>query len=410
MNILILSMFYSPEPVARSYDLALALHQAGHKVRVVTAFPNYPHGKIYPGYRLRLWQWQVLDGVQVLRVPHYIDRSYSAIRRLFSYASFSISSLFLGSLLISKPDVIWTYQIGLPGVGMSALRGVPLVHEVQDLWPEWGKVSNLGIKGGLYRILEWQERMLFRRAKVVVTITNGFKSILMQKGVPAEKIAIIQNWANESTFRPLAYDPVLAREEGFEGYFNILYVGNVGVAQSLKVVLDAAELLKTLPQIRFIIIGDGLECASLEAQVRQRGLKNVRFLGSRPQHLAANYMALADVLFLHLKRDPVYAITIPSKTYGYLAAAKPILAAAEGELASLVAGLGAGVVCPPEDAPALADAVRQLVAMSESERSKLGLAGYKAVTTEYSRATLGKRYIDLFEKIDHENSKRPKNV
>ena len=136
----------------------------------------------------------------------------------------------------------------------------------------------------------------------------------------------------------------------------------------------------------------------------------MRFLGSRTQAQAAAYMALADVLFLHLKRDPNFEITIPSKTYSYLAAAKPILAASEGELANFITSLGAGIVCQPEDAPALANAVKQLEAMTEAECFAMGQAGYRAVTTEYSRAALGKQYVNLFEKVFRENQKRPKNV
>jgi glycosyltransferase involved in cell wall biosynthesis len=191
----------------------------------------------------------------------------------------------------------------------------------------------------------------------------------------------------------------LAHKEGFAGYFNVLYVGNIGAAQSLQVVLEAAEILRTDSRIRFVIIGDGVERASLETQAQQRGLGNVRFLGSRPQAQAAGYMALADVLFLHLKRNPVYEITIPSKTYSYLAAAKPILAAADGELANLINKLKAGVVCPPEDALTLAEAVRRLAALTEAERTALGQAGYQAVSTDYSRAALGKRYADLFDRV-----------
>lgn len=398
-HVLLLSLFYHPEPVARPHDLAMTLQQLGYQVSVVTVFPNYPHGKIYPNYRIRLWQWETLDGIRVLRVPHMADRSRSAVRRLLSYFSFSISSLCLGTLKIEKPDVIWTYQIGLPGVLMGALRGVPLVHEVQDLWPEWGQAAGLGLKARLYRLLERQERLIYRRARAVVTITNSFKQILAQKGVPPEKIAVIPNWANEATFRPEAYDANLAQQEGFSGRFNVVYIGNVGAAQALQVVLDAAELLCASPRIRFVIIGDGVERAALEQQAGERGLDNVRFLGSRPQNQAASYMALADVLFLHLKRDPVYAITIPSKTYGYLASARPVLAAAEGEMACLIQELQAGVVCPPENAAALANAVRQLDAMSAEQRAAMGHAGLQAISTTYSRATLGKRYAELFEKV-----------
>ncbi len=408
MHILILSLFYYPEPVARPHDLAVTLHQLGYQVSVVTAYPNYPQGKVYPNYRLRPWQWETLDGVHVLRVPHLVDRSRSAMRRLLSYLSFSVTSLCLGIVKIQKPDLIWTYQIGLPGLAMSIMRDVPLVHEVQDLWPEWGSTADLGLKGWQYRLLEQQERMIYRRARAVVTITGSFRSILMQKGVPPEMIEVIPNWANESVFRPATYDRNLAQKEGFAGYFNVLYVGNIGAAQSLQIVLDAAELLRTALHIRFVIIGDGVERVPLETQARQRGLGNVRFLGSRPQDQAASYMALADILFLHLKRNPVYEITIPSKTYGYLAAAKPILAAAEGELADLINKTQAGIVCPPEDAIAVAAAVRCLEAMPAEQRNALGQAGYEAVTTEYSRTKLGQQYAGLFEKVVKENKEKQK--
>lgn len=377
----------------------MALCQAGHQVSVVTGYPNYPHGKIYPPYCLRPWQWETLDSVRVLRVPHLIDRSRSGMRRLISYASFSASSLCLGSIKISKPDVIWTYQIGLPGVILGVLRGVPLVHEVQDLWPEWGRISNLGLKTWLYRLLEWQEQLIYQRARLIVTITDSFKQILVRKGVPLEKIAIVPNWANKVTFHPEAYDSNLAEQEGFSGHFNVVYIGNVGTAQALGVLLDAAERLRSIPRVQFVVIGDGLERVSLERQARTRGLANIIFLGSRPQAQAAHYMALADVLFLHLKHSPEFAITIPSKAYSYLASARPVLAAAEGELASLIQGLQAGVVCPPEDAPALADAVRQLEAMPSEQRVAMGQAGLQAVSTTYNRATLGKNYAELFEKV-----------
>jgi len=401
MHILILSLWYAPEPVARPHELASILRQAGHQVSVVTAFPNYPNGKLYSGYRLKMWQRETLEGVSILRVPHLVDRSRSAIRRLLSYSSFTITAVFAGGLLTARPDAIWTYQIGLPGVSLSALWKTPLVHEVQDLWPEWGKSSNLGVKGWLYGVLENQERLIYRRARKVVTITEGFKDILGQKGVPAQKVEVLPNWANPETFRPLAADPHLAAQEGFSGGFNVVYVGNIGAAQALGVLLDTAEQLRDETSIRFVIIGDGVERASLEQQASRRQLANVRFLGSRPQSEAARYMALADALFLHLKRDPAYAITIPSKTYSYLAAARPILAAAEGEVARFVEQHQAGLVCPPEDPGALVQSIRRLAAMPAEQREALGQAGYHAIRTVLSRAAVGSRYVELFENLSH---------
>ena len=398
MNNLIISLFYTPEPVARPHDLAVTLTQMGHRVNVITAYPNYPQGQIYPGYQERRAAWEEVDGVQVLRVPHRVDRSRSALRRVLSYTSFSIAAVVHGLQKIDQPDVIWTYQIGLPGVLISKLRKVPLVHEVQDLWPDWGRAANLGLRTGAYRLLERQEQMIYRQAQKIVTITKGFKQELIKKGAEPTKIEIIPNWANDAVFRPVSPDADLAANEGFSGFFNVVYIGNVGAAQALGVVLGAADLLRESPDIRIVIIGDGVERAKLETRAQEMGLTNVRFLGSRPQNEVANYMALADVLFLHLQRDRVYEITIPSKTYGYLASGRPILAAAEGELAHLITEYGAGVVCAPENAQALAQAIWQFRDMPVTQRDQMGQAGYQAVSAHYSRINLGAQYSRVLEK------------
>lgn len=399
MRILLLSLFYKPEPVARPHDLAMTLEQLGHKVSVVTAYPNYPDGQIYPGYHFGPSKWEEIDNVKVLRIPHRIDRSRSAFRRVLSYFSFSLSAIYSSLRYIQKPDALWTYQIGLPGIILSKLWKVPLIHEVQDLWPDWGITSDIGLKKAAYRLLENEEHFVFHHAPSIVTITEGFKSILMKKGVKPDKIHVIPNWANDSTFHPFESDAKMAQEEDFEGFFNIVYVGNIGIAQALGVVLDAAVLLQGSPDIHFVIIGDGVERSELERRAQQMGLDNVRFLGSRSQSDAARYMALADVLLIHLKRDPVFEITIPSKTYGYLAAGRTILAATEGESAKLIQYLHAGVVCSPEDPVALAKTVLEVRKMPKGELEKMGHAGYMAVKSRYSRAIIGKAYSDLFESM-----------
>jgi colanic acid biosynthesis glycosyl transferase WcaI len=398
MHILIISMFYKPEPIARPHDLALTLTELGQQVTVVTAYPNYPNGRLYPNYQMRVNGWEEIDGVRVLRVPHLMDRSRSAIKRVLSYTSFSFSSFISGLLRVAKPDIIWTYQIGLPGVMTGMLKGIPLVHEVQDLWPDWGRAAGMGLMAGAYNLLERQELAIYRRATAIVTITDSFRKALLQKGVDPAKIEIIPNWVSDANFQPCPYDVDLAEQEGFNGYFNVVYVGNIGAAQSLSVVLKAAELLKDIPDVHFTIIGDGVERNLLEQQAREKGLRNVRFLGSRPQNQAAKLMALADVLFIHLKDDPAYAITIPSKTYSYMISGKPVLAAANGELAKFIQETHAGVVCPPEDEAALAKAVCLLREMPLSQRQSMGQAGFQAASQKYSRATLGRKYLDSFER------------
>ena len=188
-----------------------------------------------------------------------------------------------------------------------------------------------------------------------------------------------------TTFAPWRCDPELGEREGLSGRFNVIYGGNVGAAQGLGVALDAAKLLRESPQVQFVIIGDGVEREALETRASEQGLDNVRFLGSRPPDQMARYFAFADVLFLHLAQDPAYEITIPSKTYAYLASGRPILAAAHGDVAALVRETGAGVVCSPADPVALAAAIRGLLALPEEQRDVMGQLGRNAFLASFTR-------------------------
>lgn len=400
MKYLFLSLWYKPEPVFKPHDFARELVARGHDVTVITGFPNYPAGRVYPGYRLRLWQSELIDGVQVIRIPHLIDRSQSALRRTLSYLSYSFVATLVGIIKIHKPEMIWTYQIGLPGIMLGGVKKAPLVHEVQDLWPEWGQTMPKGVRRWLYALLGLQERHIYRRAAVVVTISEGFRKALLAKGAPSQRISVLANWASDNNFYPAEPDASLAKKEHLGERFCVMYVGNVGAAQALDVVVEAAVLLHDTPEIEFVIIGDGVARQSLEDQVRNRGLTNIRFLGSRPQEQAAAYLAWADAALIHLKQNPVFEITIPSKTYAYLAVGKPILAAVAGDTARLIAESGAGVVCPPGDPQALAQAVRQLFALSQSERAAMGQAGRETFLSNYTRQALVDRYENLFRQVD----------
>lgn len=399
MRILLLSYWYHPEPVAKPHDLATELVARGHDVTVVTGFPNYPEGRLYDGYRQAPYQWQDLDGVRVLRLPVFIDRSRSSKRRVLSYLSYGLAASTLGLAMTKRPDVVWCYQIGLPGVAHSRLRGVPFVHEVQDLWPEWGRSTEMGMKNGLYEVLDRQEKFIYGQARHIITISNGFKERLVEKGVPREKITILPNWANESNFRPVEPDERLGVAEGLKGRFNVVYGGNVGTHQALDVVLATAERLADLPDVQFVIIGDGVDRERLEREAKQRNLRNVRFLGKRPPEQMAGYLAWADALFIHLRKDPVYEITIPSKTYSYLATGRPVLAAVSGDVAELIRKHGAGLVCPEEDPEALAANVRRLYAMPNEAREALGRAGREAFLNHYTRPVLVSHYEEIFERM-----------
>jgi len=339
----------------------------------------------------------------VLRLPLYPDHSRSAARRILNYISFAASASLMGPVLCGAADVMWVYHppltVGIPAWWISLLRHIPFVYEIQDMWPETVVASGMMSSEFVAKWLGGLAQFVYRRATAITVISPGFKCNLVAKGVPPEKIHVIPNWADEDIYRPVPPDPGLAVQHGLSGRFNIIYAGNMGTAQALSNVIEAADLLRDLPQIQFVFIGDGVEESMLRRRAHERGLQNVRFLGRQLAVEMPRFYALADVLLVHLKRDPLFEITIPSKILAYLACGRPILAAVAGDAADVVRNAGAGVVCYPEDPEALAAAVRKLYTMSPSEREAMGQAGRAAYLANYTRQVLLGWYEELLTEV-----------
>jgi lipopolysaccharide/colanic/teichoic acid biosynthesis glycosyltransferase len=392
MRILVLTQWYPPEPALLMQELAQTLQALGHDVTVLTGFPNYPSGTLYAGYRVRFFQREQLAGVPVVRVPLYPEHSRSGVRRALNYISFALSCALLAPWLLSRPDVIYVYHppltVGLPAVVLSRLWRVPFVYQVQDMWPETlaatGMLNTSRILGWIARFARW----VYRRAAAICVPSPGFRRNLASKGVPESKVHEISNWIDPMTYHVADPDPDLAREIGLAARFNIMFAGNIGEAQGLETALAAAELLRQAKCVQFVLVGDGVALASLQEQARERGLANVRFLGRYPVDQMPRLYALADVLLIHLKDDPLFRITIPHKTFAYMASGKPILAAVAGDTAEIVDRAGAGLVCSPGDPRALAEAVRRFYEMPEVERQEMGHRGTAAARQEYSREAL----------------------
>ena len=403
MRILTLSQWYAPEPDIKVHLLARDLKARGHSVTSITGFPNYPTGKIYPGYRLRWRQWEERDGVRVLRVLLYPDHGSSRLKRIVNYFSFAFSAALLGSLLGGPADVMWVYHppltVGIPAWWISLIRRVPFVYEIQDMWPETLAATGMMPSPRVARAVAAFAQLVYRRAAAITVLSPGFKRNLIGKGVPAEKIHVIPNWADEEVYHPVPRDESLAREFDLAGKFNIIYGGNLGAAQALDNVLDAAHLLRDLPQVQFVLIGDGMDETRLRRAAQTRGLSNVRLVGRQPSARMPDWFAWADALLIHLKRDPLFEITIPGKTMAYLACGRPILCAVAGDAAEIVRGAEAGLTCPPEDPGALAQAVRDLAAMPHTQREAMGQSGRRAFLANYTRAALVERYAALLMQV-----------
>lgn len=377
MRILILSQWFQPEPFFKGLPLAKALRDRGHEVEVLTGFPNYPGGKVYPGYRVRLRSREVMDGIPVNRVALYPSHDANAIGRILNYVSFGTSAAVFGPWLTRKPDVIYIYNLVTLGFAASVLRrlkGSRVVIDVQDLWPE--SVARSGMLGNplMLGILNRWCRAVYRRADRLIVLSPGFKRSLVERGIPEEKIEVIYNWCDQAPPDLSSLDPERAREFGFAGRFNIVFAGTMGKLQALDAVIDCARRLRDeAPDVLFTFVGGGVEVEHLKGL--SSDLPNVQFLDRRPPSAMGEIYALADALLVHLKDDPLFEITIPSKIQAYLMAGKPILCGVKGDAADLVGRAGAGVSFLPEDAASLAQAVLALRAMTPDERRRIGENG-----------------------------------
>jgi glycosyltransferase involved in cell wall biosynthesis len=335
---------------------------------------------------------ETLDGISIVRVPLYPDHSRSAVKRVLNYISFALSGSLLGPWLLDKPDVIFVYHppltIGIPAWILSRLWRVPFLYEIQDMWPETlratGMLNNPRLLDVVGRFAKW----VYAKADAISVISPGFRDNLIRKGISSEIIHLIPNWVDTTIYYPDEPDLQLANELGLADKFNIMFAGNIGEAQGLETVLEAAELLQDLAEVQFVIVGDGVALPRLREGVETRDLKNVRFLGRYPTESMPALYALADVLLVHLKDDPLFRITIPHKILSYMASGKPILAAIAGDAAEVVKDAGAGIICPPQNPAALAQTVQEFVALSAQARQRMGECGLRSTQEKFSRDNL----------------------
>jgi putative colanic acid biosynthesis glycosyltransferase WcaI len=384
MRVIFLTQWFDPEPAAiRGLPFARWLAARGHEVRVLTGVPNYPGGRIYPGYRIRFWQREVMEGIDVLRVPLYPSHDGSALSRIANYGSFALSAATLGSALVGGGDVAYVYHppatVGLPAMALRLFRRLRFVYHIADMWPESVVDSGMlgqGTRRWLARhLLSAWCRAVYDRASAITVLSPGFKNILVERGVSPDKIHVIYNWTDESAFRPVARDPMLAADLGLAGKFNIIYAGNLGAFQGIDTVIRAAARLKDLPDLQVVIVGTGQKEIELRELARELGAVNVRFVGRRQYWEMPKIYALADVLLVHLRDLSFFESTIPSKTQVALASGRPILMAVRGNAADIVRDSGAGIVCQPETVDELADSMLKLAYTDRDELEAMGARG-----------------------------------
>ncbi|UGU14385.1 glycosyltransferase family 4 protein [Sinomicrobium kalidii] len=380
MRILFIKQLFNPEPTAKSLDFAKELKKRGHKVQVLTGFPSYPLGKIYEGYRQKLWQREVMEGIEVIRVPIYPSQSDNGMKRMLHYLSYAFSASLLGPFLVKRPDVAFVYQgaipVGIPAIVFKWFRGVPFVYDINDLWPETVAVSGMMKNKRLLKLINVWCSFNYRKASKITVATPGFKQRLIEKGVPEYKISFVPNWSRDK-YSEEELDEQLKENYFPRDKFHVLYAGNLGVVQALDIVLEVAQQLKQEgnSNIQFTLLGGGADEARLKNRRKQLELHNVQFIERVDGGEVTKYLNSADALLVHLKNTDLFEITIPSKILSYLRTGKPILMGLKGNAAEIIKISGAGFLFEPQDVNDLKRKLEELYHLNMNERENMGKKG-----------------------------------
>ena len=417
MKILYISQYFPPEmgaPAARAAELSRHWANAGHEVTVLTGFPNHPTGVVPKEYRQkfrRLVGREQVDEVNLIRTWLLPFPNRKAYERILNYTSFAVSAALTG-LALSRPDVVIATSpqllVGLSGWWLAEWKRVPFVFEVRDLWPESLAAVGMGrADSSLYRMLGKTANFLYRRADRIVVVAPAFEEHLVEHWhVPRDKISVIENGADTHLFTP-GTEPALRTELGMENKLVASYIGTIGMAHGLETVVEAAAILQsTNPEIAFLVVGDGSEKERLITDARERNLTNLQFLDQQPHQKIPAYIRASDVCLVPLKKTELFKTVIPSKMLEFMSCARPVLLGVDGQARAILEEAGAGISIEPQNAVALANAIR-LLAANPQECQQMGRNGREFVFRKFSRSYTADKYIRMLEGLlDLPNSKR----
>lgn len=394
-RILFVTPYYPPEvgaPQTRISETAVRLVKLGHTVTILTTLPNYPSGIVPPEYQhgRRRREWD--GGVQIIRVPSYISPNKGFFRRTLAQLSFGCSAGVLGNRDVGSPDVIVVESPPLfdaiSGYFLTLSKRCPTILTVADLWPE--AAVQMGVLQNRLAIwlAERLERFAYHSASAIWTVTPELHRLLVERGLPPDRVFMIPNGVDTAMFHPLSQAQARAAL-GWDDRFTVLFAGTIGLAQGLSVLLEAADLLRDQPDIHLLLAGDGAIRDAVVSDIRHRGLCNVTYLGPQPHTRLPLLISGADACFVSLRRLPLFQATVPVKLYEAMACARPIVLATGDGLARQLAehDAHAAVSVDPENPAALAETLIWLRAHPEV-REELGRRGRAFVEAHFDRDTL----------------------
>jgi glycosyltransferase involved in cell wall biosynthesis len=397
MKILFLTDNFYPEvnaPASRTYEHAREWVKAGHEVTVITCVPNFPKGKVFDGYRNKLWQKEAIDGIEVIRVWSYIAANKGFVRRTLDFISFSVTS-FLAGLFVKADVIVATspqFFTALSGRTLSFWKRVPWIMEVRDLWPE--SIKTVGaMKDNLFiRYFEWEEMRCYRSAKTIVVVTDSFKRTLTARGIDEAKIKVVKNGVDKEMFKPVPKDEALIGELGLEGKKIIGYIGTHGMAHKLDFILDCARNMQGRNDFHFLFIGAGAEREALLAKKEREGISNVTMLDSVPKDQVVRYISILDLSLINLRKSELFKTVIPSKMFENAGMQIPIIMGVQGEAQEMLEEYGAGLCFEPENEEDFNAKLQQL--LSDPDLYERCRTGGAEMSRDYDRKALADKMLE----------------
>lgn len=396
MRILYFTQYFPPEIGAtqnRAHEICSNLHDAGHSITVITEVPNHPSGIIKPKYKNKPYFITQENGIEVIRIWVKASPKKNFSNRLIFYLSYMVNAILAGIILTrQKYDLIYATSpplfVGGIAIVLSRLKKTPFVFEVRDLWPEsavaLGELNNQRSINLATRL----EETCYKKSKKIIVVTAGIREKLINRGNPEEKIIIIPNGTNVENFR---YNPgareLLRYQLQIENKYVLGYAGIFGLAQGLETLVKAAEILKHLPDIHFLFIGDGPEKSNIQSLISRLRLANITIVPEQPYNIIPDYISSMDAVIVPLRKVELFKGALPSKMFDAWACERPILLCIEGEARLLLENAQGGIFVPPEDPVQLSNSILELKQDYESGL-QMGRNGRYYIEQYYSRKIL----------------------
>lgn len=405
LKVLYISQAFPPEVGAaavRAYEMAKELVRLNNDVTVITGFPRYHMRDIPKQYKGKLFYKETMDGIDVIRTYVADDDKSSTLKRLSNYFSFMFSSITRG-IFLSRYDVVLATSPPLfsavSGYILSKFHRARFIFEVRDLWVDFAQALDQLHNKALVQLSRRVEIFLYKKADKIITVTNGYKDYISRHySIPLDKLEVVTNGVDTEEYKPFEDNEGLREKYGVKDKFVILFAGNIGLAQGLDVVVDAADRLRDNGNIVFMLVGEGAEKARLKDKAQRLGLHNIIFEDVQPRDMIIGYHNMADASLVCLKKFELFNITLPSKIFDTLAVGKPILIGVDGEGRNIVENAYAGLFFRPDSADDLKDKILQLYDSKEL-CAQLGENARECAVTRYERKILASKLNDIINDV-----------